>query len=380
MKKVGIATYIKGHNYGSVLQALALQDFIDERGYDAWIIDFLDMHLMHNKFMRLLVLAKSSTCFLKNPGLFIKFIKERKLSTKKIVETPNFINGIFKNFHKNNLKYDSSNYFVNRNFAAFVCGSDQVWKLTVPGLHAFFFLQFAPPQKRVAYAPSFGCDYLPKYNKARLSSYLQSFAYISVREKSGQELLKRELGLDIPQVLDPVLMVGKNYWQNKIRKIEPLIQGKYILCYFLNNSTCGEAVAIKLSKKTGYRIVCIVTGNKSTSIGDNCYPTPLEFVKLIDEAEYVVTDSFHGVAFSILMNTNFYVVKREYIVEDGQQTRIDSILNIVGLEETLVKSSFDFHKDIICFKKINLILEKEQEISRKYLINALRDVIERGDK
>lgn len=175
-------------------------------------------------------------------------------------------------------------------------------------------------------------------------------------------------------------MVGKNYWQNKIRKIEPLIQGKYILCYFLNNSTCGEAVAIKLSKKTGYRIVCIVTGNKSTSIGDNCYPTPLEFVKLIDEAEYVVTDSFHGVAFSILMNTNFYVVKREYMVEDGQQTRIDSILNIVGLEETLVKSSFDFHKDIICFKKINLILEKEQEISRKYLINALRDVIERGDK
>ena len=209
---------------------------------------------------------------------------------------------------------------------------------------------------------------------------MQSFAYISVREKSGQELLKRELGLDIPQVLDPVLMVGKNYWQNKIRKIEPLIQGKYILCYFLNNSTCGEAVAIKLSKKTGYRIVCIVTGNKSTSIGDNCYPTPLEFVKLIDEAEYVVTDSFHGVAFSILMNTNFYVVKREYMVEDGQQTRIDSILNIVGLEETLVKSSFDFHKDIICFKKINLILEKEQEISRKYLINALRDVIERGDK
>ena len=110
-----------------------------------------------------------------------------------------------------------------------------------------------------------------------------------------------------------------------------MIQGKYILCYFLNNSTCGEAVAIKLSKKTGYRIVCIVTGNKSTSIGDNCYPTPLEFVKLIDEAEYVVTDSFHGVAFSILMNTNFYVVKREYMVEDGQQTRIDLILNIVGL-------------------------------------------------
>ena len=104
MKKVGIATYIKGDNYGSVLQALALQDFIDERGYDAWIIDFLDMHLMHNKFMKLLVLAKSSTCFLKNPGLFIKFIKERKLLTKKIGETPNFINGIFKNFHKNNLK------------------------------------------------------------------------------------------------------------------------------------------------------------------------------------------------------------------------------------------------------------------------------------
>lgn len=380
MKKVGIATYIKSNNFGSVLQALALQDFIDKAGYDARIIDFLDMNLIHNKIMKLLVFVNSSVCFLKNPCLVIDFIKAKKMHAKEKSFASNLKNNVFKKFCENNLKYDSSNYFVNRNFAAFVCGSDQVWKLTVPGLHAFFFLKFAIPQKRIAYAPSFGCDYLPKYNKARLYSYLKSFAYISVREKSGRELLKRELGWDVLQVLDPVLMVGKTYWQEKMKSIKSFVKGKYILCYFLNNSSCGEELAIKLSEKIGCKIIYVDNSNKSVDIVDNCYPTPLEFVKLIDEAEYVVTDSFHGVAFSIVMGTNFYVVKREYIIEDGQQTRIDSILDMLGLEDRLVESSVNFNKDTICFKKINSILAKEQEISREYLINVLGDVVERGDK
>lgn len=380
-EKVGIATYMNNYNYGSILQAYSLMTFIRNLGYDAYILDFLDMNCRHNKKMRVKLYKDKLLCGIKHPIILLSEIKRKgKLKKEeKIINTQKMC--VFKNFQKKYMYFSKLNYMEHKTFSAFVCGSDQIWKLTIPGLHYFFFLQFAVPEKRIAYAPSFGCDFLPCYNKKQFKKYVNSFAAISVREKSGVNIIKKELGIEVPQVLDPVLLLGQEYWYKLLNDSAhsmnetALENDQYILCYFLNENAKGLEIISKLEKTLKIKIVWIESGVKAFNNAHECCPTPFEFVNLVKNAAYVVTDSFHGVAFACMMNTNFYVVKRNYTSCPEQNTRIQSILEMLHLQSRIIENPANFEFEKIDFVEVNSILEIEREKSSNFLSTALKDAI-----
>lgn len=380
-EKVGIATYMNNYNYGSILQAYSLMTFIKNLGYDVYVLNFLDMNCRHNKKMRVKLYKNKFLFGIKNPKILLSEIERRK----KIKKEKKFISSqkisVFKNFQEKYLRFSKLNYTENKTFSAFICGSDQIWKLTTLGLHYFFFLQFAVPEKRIAYAPSFGSDFLPDYNKKQFKKYVSSFAAISVREKSGVNIIKKELGIEVPQVLDPVFLLGREYWckllNNSARSMNEAIlkNDQYVLCYFLNENAKGLEIVSKIENALKIKKIWIESGVAAFKNAQECCPTPFEFVNLIKNAAYVVTDSFHGVAFSCMMNTNFYVVKRNYTSSPEQNTRIQSILEMLHLQSRIIENPADIEFEKIDFIKVNSILEVEREKSSDFLSTALKDTI-----
>lgn len=362
--KVGIVTYIRNANYGSALQAYALQNVVRSKGYDAFVIDYTDMKLEHNVNTQKRVVRDR---------ILSSFMAPRKLFELQKARTSFVPNeqkaAIFQNFEDKYIRFSQDDYTRPDNFDVFICGSDQIWSLAVPGLNWRFFLRFAPEQKRVAYAPSFGMEEVPFYNRARLRKYLSEFPYLSVREGSGCKIIKQLTGQRVPSVLDPVLLAGADFWRSTTE-----VKGSpFMLCYFLSDASLALEYIEKLARKENLKIVWVQNDSLKTSDYESVIPDPLDFVSLIDAASYVCTDSFHGMAFSILFATDFSIFDRSYEANAQQTTRVDSLLELVGLplERT------DNHRDALGYasKAVNLRLEKARITSDEYLTNALAKAV-----
>lgn len=262
----------------------------------------------------------------------------------------------------NNYKFDYDIYCT---------GSDQVWnsdwneKIEYP-----LFLSFAPKEKKkIAYAASFGKKVLADSEIDITRKLLQEYDYISLREKSGVEIVE-SLGIkNSKHVVDPTLLLNGDEW----RKISSnKYNGKrYILVYNLNRNKKIDNYARRLSKKTGLRIIYLSYQlhefyKKGKMV---CNPKVEDFISLIDNASYVITDSFHATAFSINLNTQFV------IVYPGKfSTRLQSILELNGLENRVAKDDSDLEivEENIDFSKVNLIMDKERTASDNWLKDALR--------
>lgn len=372
---IGIATYIYNYNYGSALQAYALTEYICSLGYDASILDFMDMSLSQNRKMLFRTYKNRILCSLTNPIRLFELLRRKHNSQRVVVETEPEKKTVFHKFYTESMKISKKNYLQQDSYNAFVCGSDQVWKLTVPGLHEFFFLRFAPAEKRIAYAPSFGSDYVPRYNRARLKKYINAFPSISVREASGVEIIKDVIGLEVPQVLDPVLLVGCDFWREKY--VQEQTWKKYILCYFLDENQTGIELVRKIATDNHIdSILWIASGYAVPFATHKIFPSPIDLVQLIDEAAVVITDSFHCMAFSALMNTDFYALNRMYKTSPEQATRIDSFLHMYGFESRRIPGE-QVSPLNIDFSKCNQVFEKEREVSSRYLEDALAKSVNR---
>lgn len=364
-QRVGIATYINSCNYGSALQAYALKKYICSLGYDAEIIDFTDLMFPHNRKMRKLLLRDRLLCCAAHPSLLRQELLRRNAAKRTLAESSPAKKALFEAFQRDCIGRSTEDYFDLGLFDAFVCGSDQVWKISVPGLHPFFFLRFASPDKRIAYAPSFGGYEIPAYNRKKLQRYLQEFPFLSIREASGVEVIRSLTGREAPQVLDPVLLVGPDFWRKQFTK--GLTCEEYLLCYFLDDNPEGLAFAEKIARENGWSVRVISDDCKCDG---HCTPAPMEFVQLIDSARYIVTDSFHGIAFSSMMNTPFSVFDRNYAVSQEQSTRVDSYLAFAGLESRKYNKDqvFDLNADCsFCNDK----LAQARKLSEEYLKHAL---------
>ena len=372
MKKIGICTFYNNNNYGSYLQAYALKSYLKRVGYDAYIIDFADCSKAWNKKLRYKTIWSRVKCLLSNPKLLIETVKAKFISRQQSTICSNSLVEKFRYFKNDYLKPYTEN-FIEDKFDAFIVGSDQVWKVSMPGLHFVFFLRFCTPNKRISYAASLGSETIPSYNKKDLFKCLKEFKAISVRESSAVTLLD-DMGKGVPAtlVLDPVLLIGNNFWQESIT---PIAKAKYVFMYFLDPVLENEKlIANLLSKYSDCRIYMIYTGVRLQTIANVDYiePSPLEFVSYINSAELVITDSFHGSAFSILLNKEFYILPRNYKIYAGQSTRIFSLLKLFGCEDRLIYDSKTI-KSIrsIDWSSINIKMNEMQIISSDYLHNAI---------
>ena len=351
--KVGILTFTHTINYGAVLQAYALQETVRSFGANAEIIEYINKEIEEKE---------------KNLGL-------KKLSFKGLIREIIMGRGLrkkikaFEDFESNHiisgkLLNDATLDEVNSYYDAFITGSDQVWNMSITKGDWHYFLDFVnDSNKIISYAPSFGNKPFPKQYYSKAAEMLMRFKALSVREVYGQNLIREICGRESEVVLDPTLLLSKSEWQERISFV-PSIRN-YILVYFPHNKKQVFDFVKRLKNKTGLPVVYLSISPKIQIGTKTIYDaSPDEFLGWMLHADYIVTGSFHGTAFSINFEKQFYYEP------SGEGSRIDNIVKLCGVEERSIKtydldSSIDYEK---VRKKLDILRMK----SKSWLAEALK--------
>lgn len=372
-KKVAILTWLNNGNYGSLLQAYALQSFITQLGYDVEDIDY-----KASKKTKLLNWIKNKN----SPYLFIGKIKER-LEKIRSKESKSFAirDKLFNEFKNNNIKttkiYTSPKEIleVKDKYDIYVCGSDQIWSPKL--MNPIFYFSFLPETAhKVAYAPSFGVSMIEENKKEKIIKYLSSFDAISIREEKGRELLKELLGKDFTVQIDPTLLIDSSEWKS-ISK-ENTIDKKYILCYLLTPNQKYVDMIKEFADKQNLKVVLITTpiGPFNTGFEEKVDVGPAEWLGLVNNSEYVCTDSFHGCIFSLIFNKQFTLFKRfSDNTTWSQNSRIYNLANKFNVENRIVDENGRInYEDKVNYEKVNKLIKIEKENSAKWLKNVLEEI------
>jgi hypothetical protein len=381
---IGLITVYEINNFGSSLQAFALKSFIEEQGYEVFVIN-IQNNTKHFEINKLLKYIRFFFKILRYPIILKIYLDSQK--RRRTYDLSDKAKMLFKQFTKeflnekiftyHNLKKTSKQNKIK----AFICGSDQIWSVTYYNLGPDNFLRFAPKFKRIAYAPSFGVSDIPEYHKAILKKYLKGLDYISVREQQGAKIIEELIDKKVQVVLDPSLLVTKEFWDK--RAVSPYQEKPYILFYFLNEpSQMALEYSDKIINLLKYNIIIIPYCYECFKKYENVQQTdktPYEFLGLIKNAAFVLTDSFHGVTFSINFNVPFFVFDRQYRLGFNESSRVSSILNILGLENRWIKTGIEISENTlkIDFNECNLKLESERFKSREFLISSLKSIEEK---
>lgn len=353
MKKVGILTYHNTTNYGAILQAYALQKKLIESGNDCDIIDYRCEAIEKN--YKIIKINQS-----KNIKQLIKSILAN--SNKKCLKEK------FEKFKDENLKISKDNYNrenineVNDKYDEFVVGSDQVWNLNLCGGDTTYMLDFVKEDKKKnSYAASFGYNEVPKKYVDTTKRMLNTFKNICVREEQGKKIIQDLIEKQADVTLDPTLLLNKKQWYSLIKNSDKNEKNEeFILLYIVSPNKEIINFTKRLAKKEKCKIIFINNSIKNVFGMKNIKTAgPEEFLKYIKDAKYVVTTSFHGVAFSINLEKQFfYGLSSE---NNNFNSRIENLINILGLQDRKIKNEIDNYKKID-YKKVNNILE-EQRIS-----------------
>lgn len=390
MDNIAIVSCYFQHNYGSMLQAYATQMALDKLGYKNETINISGFNTEIRK-AKMLYFAKAS---LTSDFLFSKMGMVKNVLIKKLLNNNYVLNSklradkfdVFsRKYFRLSQEYDSKAKLgdaCGKNYSTVLVGSDQLW---LPGNIAadYYTLNFVPVNvNTVAYATSFGQSELPKDSAKKASVFLNKIQHISVREKSGQTLVKKLTGRNVPVVCDPVMLFTGDEWM-VLQKQNPIINEKYILCYFLGNNSLHRKFAKCLKLKTGYKIVALIhldefVKNDEKYADEMPYDiNPADFLNLVRNAEYVCTDSFHCSVFSILYKKQFFTFRR-YRCSSKQSTnsRIDNLFNLTGINRRLLNGDEkieDCLKIVTDFNEVHKRLEKFRQKSFQYLKDALKD-------
>lgn len=375
MNKVLLTTVFSGYNYGSSLQALAGKTILIELGYDCQLV--VMKSLVKGRDIRL----KKLLAILTRSLLLRDKASSKSLSTYQSSYNKTMIGDSALRFTRFTDDYLKPNYLswndmkqAAKDSVASFAGSDQIWNSSTMYVDPMYYLRFAPVEKRVALAPSFGRDFVADYNKEKMSKWISEFTHLSVREDSGVKLIKEITGRDSVQLVDPTLMLDGDIWKRTFG-IEDK-ERNYILAYFLDNPSESARKAIAYLKTA---LNCEVIGIPylfdDMSYCDNVVATgPIEFLGLINNAKCVLTDSFHGTAFSINLHTPFFVFGRAYSGSHSQNSRVESILKKMDMQDR-------FEPELECellasinFEYSESVLAEERQKARDYVTNALNQI------
>ena len=368
MKKVGIITFHNAHNYGAILQVYALQEKLKELGFLPSVINY-----KNKKITRPYSLIKYSK---KNPVKSIKLLYES-----------------IKDYRINKLRYDTFNNFINQKLDLtkeykdikslkndspkmdyYITGSDQVWNTSMLGeLSDAYTLNFGDNKvKRVAYAASIGNASIDENFKEQYKEKISKIDYISVREKTAAEELKKIIDKKISIVLDPTLLFSKEEWDKKIKK-ENDQKEKYILAYVVKYNDEYRKIVDYVSEKTGFKVIHFNKKNIYKNELESAYTVdPFEFVNKIKNAEYVIATSFHAMVFSILYHKKFFIIPH-----NTTGSRITDLLEKLNIDNRVYYNLEEFSKinyDLdIDYKKIDEKLNKERNESIRFLLESMKD-------
>ena len=392
-----IVTWISYNNYGSILQAYAIQRKLLQNNIQNVIIS--DKNILEDSSLR-----KSNSRVNKAPLMVprqsflnrtIKIILNISRLSRIIClrfspdkyKQP-YLNSqfAFEKFRTEDLyilkgKRESDIFSLNSEFDAFIAGSDQIWSVSEQDFNPYYFLDFVQKPK-IAYAPSIGTTFLPTDKAEQIKMLLSDFSAISVREQDTAKQLSELLHRKVEWVADPTLLHDSQFWSAFTAGI-PVRKKPYLLCYFLENKDWYFSYAKRLAKQLHLSIVLLP--NKWDFLS-SAYVVrkgvgPKEFVSLIQHAEFVLTDSYHGSIFSLIFNRNFLHLLR-FSDDDkrSQNIRIYSLFNYLRIDDRIVTKfdSFGASLQIENYSEINKKIEKLREKSIHYLQNSLASVISTG--
>lgn len=374
-KKVGIITFHASHNYGSMLQAYALQQTVLGMGLDCEIINFrTKIQTEHFKppFMRGTLPGKIKR--------FIQFLPYCYSLFKKFKLFEEFLSRYYKLSEKEFSSLSELNE-AKLPYDLIISGSDQIWNTYCFDFDWAYFLPFAKSAYRVAYAPSLGPTPFHSIRTGmedQIGSFLGTYDAISVRDSLAQKEIKRLTGIECPIMIDPTLLLPIQKW-HEMAGNAPIIKGKYVFLYTPWYEKPVFDAAMIISKKMGLPVVVsqLYDNWRSNSwIVDKNFKLyvstgPKEFLNLCKFATCTVGASFHVAVFSILFKTPFYAV-------DGMRdSRVTELLTMTGLESRIWDSrrppvaislnlNFNQAMDVIEIKRNNCI-----EWLRKELVNIL---------
>ena len=383
---IGICIKYYHENYGGMLQAFATTKLLDKVGVEYEIIRY-------EKKKDLVFILKSIPRLFNNVLINDKYEAfQKKMSFKK---HPDFLGNdkirmkAFDRFRTEKFqdKLSEINYGYDKlvenasKYKAVLVGSDQLW--SPAGLPTNFYNLMFVPQKirKISYASSFGVKYIPWYQKRRTSKYLNRIEYVSLRENSGQKIVKELTGRDAPVVLDPVFMFNQNEWEDLI-PTKKYYDEEYIFAYFLGNNPEQRKAVNELAKKTGLKIVTLrhldQFVEEDEQFGDYApYDiAPDDFLNLLRGAKYVCTDSFHGAVFSIIHKKRFVVFNRySDSSKHSKNSRIDSLCQNLEISNCRYNGNIDdIINNKIDYSKVDENYIKLREKSSEYLDKALDGV------
>ncbi len=392
MKKIGILTqYYKSKNIGGLLQSYALPYVLNKYAYKTEQIS-LDFYVYQTsdeiqKINKLFNINNTPSVTLKKilkyPFYKIKIFIIKSLLSKKV----NLQNKIAKEFEEfilhSQTTYNVSNISkANKNYDVFIIGSDQVFA-TYLFLLSVYYGEFATNNKKViAYGASSNVKQFPPKVENLFIQKLQKFNAISVREKTLKEYIEKISNKKATVVLDPTFLLSKEEWL-KISNPKVVPNQKYIFCYFLGGKSVWQRkIAQAYADKYGYEVIHLPYIKRTIRPADKYLKGkgrydvgPREFISLINNAECVFTDSFHGMAFSINFNKNFYVFNRDDQADSlSMNARITDMLNMLDLSFRHITSKNSvLNNSAIDYLQVNKVLKEEKEKSIKWLLDALKD-------
>lgn len=348
------------------MQAYALQRYLTEQGHDVEIIDYKPWYLsrhfklttinnpVFDRFVirTLYILAKlpGRLVMLKRKRAFDRFTKEYlRLTTER--------------FESNSELTDNC-----PDAGIFIAGSDQIWNTMFQnGRDAAFYLDFVPAGKRrVSYAASFATEKIESGYEEFVKSMINRFDHISVREQTGVRLL-REMGINrAVQVCDPVFLLDKEAWSEMTSSS---CEEKYLLVYDTENSKTVRQIALAVAHRLKLKVWSIGSFRLNYADRDFYLSGPKEFVSLIKNGDFIVSNSFHGTAFSLIFEKNMCVVNRSEAIN----TRMLSLLDTLGIGDRLVGADFNVEEltENIDYIKVNKLLAENICSSKQFLRESI---------
>lgn len=367
--RIEVITLNSVQNYGSVLQALATQEKLKEYNCEVSIINFVreDVDFKNlsktwcgSNFIKRMIFYPTKRRWKKIFGDFNK--KYLNLTEKKYVQEKDFIN-----------------YELNAD--AYCTGSDQVWNSKWNrGYILPLYLSFIPKEKfKFAYAASFGQNFLLEEEIEVTKKYIEEYNYISVRESSAKKILEKQYKYkNVVNIIDPTLVMPADFWRKYTKKSKK-IKEKYILIYNLNRSKEFDKYAKEISNRTGFKLYRFCTRyDQFFRVGKSLLvPNIFDFISLIDNAEYVITDSFHATAFSANLNT-----KPICIYPNKFSSRLENFLRLIESSDRHISNFEDFSilDKTMDFNKINKILDLERKKVDEYLNTIIKKIKEQRNE
>jgi len=373
---VGLITFHWADNFGSVLQAYALQETVRKLGFNVQIVDFRPTALVDQ--------YRISKPMRRNLKSILKYCVKKILFDRKVEHKISRYEDFRRNFMYLSPKRFLSSEDLKKNsptYDIYLVGSDQVWNPSfVRDIGFSYLLDFLPPSAyKVSYASSvveeIPDDFLPKYKY-----YLEQFRFISVRERSSKEILKKILDKPIEVCLDPVFLLSVEEWHNICEKPKRKVKKPYILVLdYVVNETYRSYVNL-LSSRLGLPIVSfqdklkmkLMRKGYSNHLCSIEFEGPREILWYIANAEIVLTSSFHGLAFALIFNKKFVCM-----VHPTRGNRMIDLLTDIKMERSLLHPNLPF-ENIRNIEPVSLseesynILTRLKDRSLEYLKSALR--------